>query len=66
MQPGFDVEDCRALRSTEKALLVECDDWDEALWIPLSQITEDSEVLEEDDEGTLVVTEWFAEQRGWL
>lgn len=34
-------------------------------WIPKSQIGEDSEVYEKGHDGILVVTRWFAEQRGW-
>lgn len=36
----------------------------EEIWIPKSQITDDSEVYETGTEGTLVVTEWIAEQKG--
>jgi len=32
--------------------------------VPQSQIHEDSEVWKRGDEGTLVVTQWWAEQRG--
>lgn len=35
-------------------------------WIPKSQIDDDSEVYEKDGEGTLVVTQWIAEQKGLI
>lgn len=34
------------------------------VWIPKSQIHEDSEVTESGDEGNLVITRWLAEQMG--
>jgi hypothetical protein len=40
------------------------DIFDEPEWFPKSQIHDDSEVWREGQEGELVVTEWFAEQRG--
>lgn len=68
MQPGYDVEGCRAvcLSTSGKALQVRSDEWAAPLWIPLSQITEDSEIQGPGDEGTLSVSEWFATDRGWL
>lgn len=39
------------------------EDGDE-LWIPRSQIHEDSEVTELHDSGNLVITKWLAEQKG--
>jgi len=36
----------------------------EKIWIPHSQITEDSEVYKMGTEGDLVITEWIAEQKG--
>jgi hypothetical protein len=36
----------------------------EEVWIPKSQITEDSEVYSMDTEGTLVITDWIAEKKG--
>lgn len=55
-------ENVRALRATELAL--KCNiDGEEEVWIPQSQITSDSEVWREGDEGKLVVTRWIAEQK---
>lgn len=50
-------------RATAKALL--CDIEGREHWIPKSQIIEaESEVNNQDDEGTLVMTQWIAEQKG--
>lgn len=58
------IEDVVCKHATQKALLVEVDG--DEVWVPQSQITDDSEVWKEGDTGTLVVTEWIAEQKGWL
>lgn len=52
-------------RGTENALLCEIDG--EEHWIPVSQITPDSEVFDDHANagpGKLVVTEWIAIQKG--
>ena len=50
-------------RATDKALL--CDIEGTEYWIPKSQIIGvESEVNDRDDEGTLVITEWLAIQKG--
>lgn len=36
----------------------------EEIWIPKSQITDDSEVYKIGTEGTLVITDWIAEKKG--
>lgn len=61
---GISLDDVRCTRETPKALLVVLEDGREE-WIPKSQVTEDSEVYGEGHHGTLVVTSWLAEQRGW-
>lgn len=57
-------DDCEVKRSTEKALLVYIPDLDENRWIPRSVVHDDSEVFddEENNKGTLVVEDWFAEK----
>ena len=47
----------------DKALKVELDDGTH-LWVPRSIIADESEVYEEDTEGTLIIPEWFAETKG--
>lgn len=56
------LADVKALRGTDKALLCLIDG--EEVWIPQSQITDDSEVYEVGGEGKLVITAWFAGQKG--
>ena len=56
---------------TEKALLVEDEDDEdgEEVWIPHSQIHDDSELWDESkkgDRGKLVISEWMAKKIGWL
>lgn len=61
--PGKTVEfEGKAIKATDDALLVEIDGKD--VWFPRSQIVRESEVQEEGDEGTLVVTEWIAIEKG--
>jgi hypothetical protein len=56
------IADVHALRSTESAVL--CLIENEEIWIPQSQIDDESEVWEEGDNGTLVISLWIAEQKG--
>ncbi len=60
-----EIEFCEATKNTGSALLVHITDDDEEFWVPLSQIDVTSEVQDEGDTGTLVVSKWLAEQRGW-
>ena len=55
---------CKAIRATEKALLVEYEG--EEIWIPQSEIDDESEVFDADDnsEGDLVIPLWLAEKKG--
>lgn len=56
------IEDVRCVRATDKAILVSVQGAE--LWIPQSHVTDDSEVYQAGDEGTLVITKWIAEQKG--
>ena len=47
---------------TEKAILCLIDG--DKHWIPKNQIDDDSEVYKKGTEGTLVITEWIATQKG--
>jgi hypothetical protein len=53
-------------KATDKAILVEIED--EEYWIPLSHVSDDSEVFddEENASGRLVVTEWIAQQKSLI
>jgi hypothetical protein len=56
------LDDCTIKHITDKAMLVECDLFDEALWIPLSQVDEPDK-FEVGDEGiTVSVSEWWAKK----
>lgn len=55
-------DDVTALAATDRAVL--CEIHGQQYWVPQSQIHEDSEVWKRGDKGTLVVTQWWAEQRG--
>ena len=57
-----EITDVTCTRETEKALL--CVIEQEDVWIPKSQVTDDSEVYAKGHAGTLVVTAWIAKQKG--
>ena len=57
-------DDVVVKKETEAAILCEIEG--ELHWLPKSQICEDSEVTGEGDEGTLVITQWIAQQKGLL
>ena len=63
------IEDVRAIRKYENpktgtvSMLCDIPDHGE-MWIPDSQIHDDSEVYREGDIGKLVITRWIAEQKG--
>ncbi len=58
---AVEIEDVEVKKETEKALLCLIDG--KELWIPKSQIDDDSEVFEEGHYGTLIITQWIAEQK---
>ena len=60
----FRIEGVVAIRQTAAALLIDLGE--DEIWIPQSQIDDDSEVWQQGDEGDLVVSAWFARQKGWL
>ena len=59
-----EIHDCEIIKETGKAVLVESQNLDEPLWVPMSVIHDDSEVYEEGDKGTLTVKGWWAEKEG--
>jgi len=61
MSNGVSLGSGFALKETQKAILIQFDDESE-LWIPLSVIHDDSEVWEQDQEGNVVVKQWWAEK----
>jgi hypothetical protein len=58
------IDDVICKAETDRAILVEIEGDD--FWIPQSQVDDDSEVWRKGDEGTLVITEWIAKQKGIL
>lgn len=66
MRPaGEDVEfeSAAGLRDTPKALLVQLSD-KRHVWVPKSQISEDSEVYAPGHTGSLLVSEWWCSREG--
>ena len=61
---AYQIEKAKCVSEREKAILIESPEYDG--WIPQSQITADSEVWKEGQEGTLEITDWIAEQKGLL
>lgn len=55
---------CIAEKSTALALL--CDFGDAKVWIPRSQIDEDSEVLETGHKGVMIIPRWLANEKGLI
>lgn len=57
------IEQVKAVRETGLALLCKLHDGRE-VWVPQSQIHDDSEVFSAGHFGRLVVAQWFAEKEG--
>lgn len=55
---------CFIKRETDKAIL--CDFGDKECWIPLSQVDDDSEIWQAGEEGTIIVSEWIAKEKGLI
>lgn len=56
-------ENCVCLSASAKAVLVSMEDGKE-LWFPRNQIDPTSEIKDDSDAGTLVVSRWIAKQKG--
>lgn len=56
------LDDVECIKETDAALLCVIDG--DEVWIPKSQVHEDSEVRQEGSSGTLVITEWIAREKG--
>lgn len=56
------IEDAKTVGQSDKALKVVVAG--KSLWIPKSQIHEDSECYKPDTSGTLVIPEWLAIDKG--
>lgn len=62
---SFKIDNAKCIHVKGKAILVEALLFDEPVWIPFSQVDDDSEVYQKGDEGTLIVSDWWAEKEGW-
>jgi len=56
------ISDVVCIKETDAALLIRLEDGTEH-WIPRSQLSKDSDVSNEDDEGAITLTRWIAEQK---
>ena len=56
-------ESCWCTAETEKAILV-YGATDDPLWVPKSQVLEESEVYKKGTDGELIISRWWAKQRG--
>jgi hypothetical protein len=64
VRDGYDLGACEIMAATDKALLVY---WDlSETWIPKSQILLDTSSVMKGDFLEVIVSEWFATQKGWL
>ena len=65
----FELDDCEVIEETDRAILVDCPDFDEPMWVPKSVIQDDSEVwelsLDGSGPGVLVVRYKWADKQGW-
>ena len=59
-----ELDDVHVLRDSGQALL--CNIGGIEAWIPQSQIDDDSDVYREGDAGTLIISEWFALEKGLI
>ena len=55
------IENAKGIKATDKALLVLVEG--QEVWIPQSQIHDDSEVWKAGDEGTLIIPDWLAVEK---
>lgn len=63
--PFLKIASCSVISATSAAVLVRIEGYEGGnVWIPQSQIHDDSEVSKLGDEGDLIITQWIAEQKG--
>lgn len=62
MADTHSIDDVECTKETKDAILCVIDG--KSIWIPKSQVHDDSEVYKDGDSGTLVITQWIAEQKG--
>ena len=59
------LEGCKVNKATAKALLVELEDGEE-LWLPRSQISEGEKYDAGDEDVTISISAWIAQQKGLI
>jgi len=62
---GYRIDNAKCTAATDKAVQIEAEIFDAPMWIPQSQIDDDSEVYQKGDKGTLIISDWWAEKQGW-
>lgn len=60
----IDIAGCETVRDTEKAILVKIPRHEGEVWIPRSQIDDQSHVGHLPGIGELLISKWIAEQKG--
>ena len=60
----YELEDVECIAETGLAIL--CVIEGEEIWIPQSQVSEDSEVYSVGDCGTLIISKWLAKKKGLM
>lgn len=56
------LEGCNVVAVTDKAMLIEYDQSE--YWLPLSQVADPDNYEKGDEDVTISITEWIAEQKG--
>lgn len=59
-----EIEDVLCIAQSKNAILCVIDN--KEVWIPQSQVDDDSEVWKKGDSGALVVSEWIAMEKGLI
>lgn len=65
--PFLKICSTKCINATEDAILVKIEGYEKnhgQVWIPQSQVHDDSEVSKRGDEGDLIISQWIAEQKG--
>lgn len=62
---GYDLPECACTAVSDNAVLIKHSSFG-TTWIPKSQLHDNNEVNDLGDQGTLWVSTWLAEKRGWL
>jgi hypothetical protein len=67
----YEIEHARVItirkdaRGKPTAIMVASPAWDAAQWIPWGQVDDDSPTWRPGDAGTVIVSAWLADKRGW-